>query len=382
MPWLKRVAVSGHWAAKDFDVELTAEGREKPLHLILTGPNGAGKTTILAQLAGSLQSFQASSRSRHSFAMQHHWTRDRRSCRADFRDGKLVLLYLPAQRKAAMKSPDGPTNQRFGQASAGLQQADLLVQYLVNQKVQAKLADPDLEEERAESEAIERWFLRFQEALGQLFERSALTLTFDRKAYNFTLEAPGMPSIRFDQLAAGHASALAIFAELVLRIDAADAGLTRDSDALSGVAVIDELSLHLHPSMQEKILPFLTRAFPRLQFIVATHSPAIVSSVPDAMVVDLGSGAAVHSSALQGTPYGELMKTHFGIETDIDLDSTRALARLDELNDKAERTTEEDAELAALAERLTRTSHPLALQVWNRITAKRLREEARAEVAG
>ena len=45
------------------------------------------------------------------------------------------------------------------------------------------------------------------------------------------------------------------------------------------VVVIDEPENHLHPSMQREFLPALVSAFPDVQFIVATHSPFMVSSV-------------------------------------------------------------------------------------------------------
>ncbi|WP_461381785.1 AAA family ATPase [Devosia indica] len=50
------------------------------------------------------------------------------------------------------------------------------------------------------------------------------------------------------------------------------------------VVVIDEPENHLHPSMQREFLPALVNAFPEAQFIVATHSPFIVSSVRHAKV--------------------------------------------------------------------------------------------------
>jgi AAA15 family ATPase/GTPase len=50
------------------------------------------------------------------------------------------------------------------------------------------------------------------------------------------------------------------------------------------VVVIDEPENHLHPSMQREFLPALVKAFPEAQFIVATHSPFVVSSVRDAKV--------------------------------------------------------------------------------------------------
>jgi predicted ATPase len=51
--------------------------------------------------------------------------------------------------------------------------------------------------------------------------------------------------------------------------------------------LIDEPENHLHPSMQRTLLPSLVRAFPNYKFIVATHSPFIVTSSPDASVFAL-----------------------------------------------------------------------------------------------
>ena len=51
--------------------------------------------------------------------------------------------------------------------------------------------------------------------------------------------------------------------------------------------LIDEPENHLHPSLQRTLLPGLVEAFPQAQFIVATHNPFVVTSVPDSNVVVL-----------------------------------------------------------------------------------------------
>jgi hypothetical protein len=48
--------------------------------------------------------------------------------------------------------------------------------------------------------------------------------------------------------------------------------------------IIDEPENHLHPSLQQVLLPNFLEAFPDLQFVVATHNPLVVSSVPESHV--------------------------------------------------------------------------------------------------
>ena len=56
---------------------------------------------------------------------------------------------------------------------------------------------------------------------------------------------------------------------------------------LEGIVLIDELETHLHIDLQKKVLPFLMAFFPKIQFIVTTHSPFVLSSVKNAIVYDL-----------------------------------------------------------------------------------------------
>ena len=50
------------------------------------------------------------------------------------------------------------------------------------------------------------------------------------------------------------------------------------------VVTIDEPENHLHPTMQRSLMRRLLKTFPKTQFIIATHSPFMVSSVSDSYV--------------------------------------------------------------------------------------------------
>lgn len=64
------------------------------------------------------------------------------------------------------------------------------------------------------------------------------------------------------------------------------------------VVTLDEPENHLHPSMQRSILSNLLSAFPQAQFIVATHSPFIVSAVEDSHVYALKYTGSVDQMGL------------------------------------------------------------------------------------
>lgn len=48
-----------------------------------------------------------------------------------------------------------------------------------------------------------------------------------------------------------------------------------------GIVMIDEVDMHLHPKWQWNIIKALKKTFPRVQFIVTTHSPIVVASCKD-----------------------------------------------------------------------------------------------------
>lgn len=54
-------------------------------------------------------------------------------------------------------------------------------------------------------------------------------------------------------------------------------GRTVDPKRMTGIVLLDEAEQHLHPRWQLNIMSLLHEAFPKIQFIVTTHSPLVVS---------------------------------------------------------------------------------------------------------
>ncbi len=74
-------------------------------------------------------------------------------------------------------------------------------------------------------------------------------------------------------LSSGQIALFKMFATIVKYSDSYGVQRSCYLSDIKGVVVIDEIELHLHPSMQAEILPKLIKLFPKVQFIITTHSP-------------------------------------------------------------------------------------------------------------
>lgn len=95
--------------------------------------------------------------------------------------------------------------------------------------------------------------------------------------------------LSWNEMSDGYRSALALLADIVRHLINAYGmdGLTeRGSDGKvaivrSGVVLIDEIDAHLHPEWQREIGFWLKRHFPKIQFLVTTHSPIICQAADE-----------------------------------------------------------------------------------------------------
>ena len=335
---------------RDFTIDLSpGEGREF-MHLILTGRNGSGKTFILDRIADYADERRGAAwlvgLECKSSDIKVRWT-----------DAPLAtsqspilptIISLPARRQVLFETVRGPAPDTDLTAAAQLEQV------LVNLRTQVALARGDADEVAATEP--DGQIRAYESILRDLLNEPGLRLVFDRRQISYFIELGGQP-LEFNHLPDGFRSAIRIWAEIRSTI--------RKSGQDRGIVLIDEVEGHLHLELQARLLPFLTRTFPRMQFIAATHSPAVISSIDGAVVYDLSTHTRVLSDDLRGVRYGALMTSHFGIAADFDLASLEELRELERLHTKQDRSDTEEARLRELADRLSRRSHSLALLVRN-----------------
>lgn len=77
----------------------------------------------------------------------------------------------------------------------------------------------------------------------------------------------------FESLPAGYRRVFSIAFDLANR-----SFLLNGNCNSNGVCFIDEIDLHLHPSLAQEMLDRLRYTFPNIQFIISTHSPVVLSN--------------------------------------------------------------------------------------------------------
>ena len=91
-------------------------------------------------------------------------------------------------------------------------------------------------------------------------------------------------SLDVKQLSDGERCLLALIGDLARR--AAMANPIADNPLESeGIVIIDEIELHLHPTLQRRVVATLRAVFPNIQFLISTHSPQVLGDIPDDMKV-------------------------------------------------------------------------------------------------
>jgi len=87
--------------------------------------------------------------------------------------------------------------------------------------------------------------------------------------------------IESDFLSDGYRRLINIITDIAFRCALLNRGIygTDACRETSGTVLIDEIDLHLHPSLQSTVLTGLRKTFPHIQFIITPHAPMIMSGI-------------------------------------------------------------------------------------------------------
>lgn len=106
------------------------------------------------------------------------------------------------------------------------------------------------------------------------------TLEYSAQYDELVLQHEKYGKLMVSQLSDGIRNMLAMVGDIAYRCYKLNAHWGEDAPKRThGIVMIDEVDMHLHPSWQQTVLNELMEAFPKLQFIVSTHSPQVLTSV-------------------------------------------------------------------------------------------------------
>lgn len=174
-------------------------------------------------------------------------------------------------------------------------------------------------------------------------------------AHRFVMAPNGGPEVRLPAgwLSQGYQGLIAWIADLI-GYACLEHKRAVEPHELAGIALIDEIDLYLHPSWQVQLIPILREIFPKVQFIVTTHSPLVISSLrpEEVVVLDFDAEGSVVARPHEVDPRlktgSELLQAFFGVQSTYPAELGRALRKYLYLANDPYRTDDEDRELEGL----------------------------------
>lgn len=116
-------------------------------------------------------------------------------------------------------------------------------------------------------------------------------LDMHRLVLNFESTDGSLQKFAMDEMSDGYKNTLSMIGDIAYRMAVLNPMLgDKVLEETPGVVVIDEIDLHLHPQWQQTIISDLNTIFPKIQFIVSSHAPAVINSVARERIRILDNG--------------------------------------------------------------------------------------------
>lgn len=318
--YINSIHINEIFHLKDVDIPVAGEDSD---HLILTGKNGSGKTQTLNAIVKFLDKVKTDGNLH--FLDYKTWMENDEKKLEQFSPGtpdyiktfeslkkdkeriddlygqinidfgedynfihkylndEFIIVYYKADRKAKLIQIERIENPKLNKKGASTDLlTDKFISFLVHIKNQEAWARNEGDLKYANE--IKEWFQNFQNLLKRIFDDENLELTFDPKNYQIGIKTEGK-TFGLDKLSDGFSAILDIIGDLILKMQ--DGETPSFKFDKGGIILIDEVETHLHLKLQKEIMEILTTLFPNIQFIVSTHSPFVLNSIPNTTAFDL-----------------------------------------------------------------------------------------------
>lgn len=307
--FIKNIHINKLFHLNDIDIPIADE---KCPHLIITGKNGSGKTVLLNAISDFLNIIKNdnSTEAEDLYGRVDVQSDLLGSIIEKYNKGEFVIAFYQADRKVKMSEPKNPTKPVYNKKGDVKETAtSQFLNFLSDLKIQEALARN--EKQTKDADEINAWFEDFENLMRQIYQDDHLALEFNYRDYSFKICTEDK-KFKFTEVSDGFAAVLDIVADLILKMQD-DSSLTR-SYQKEGIVLIDEIETHLHLALQKVIMPLLTKVFPNIQFVITTHSPFVLSSMPDAVAYDLEHQEVLDN--LTEYSYESLAEGYFGVRTE------------------------------------------------------------------
>lgn len=185
-------------------------------------------------------------------------------------------LWNPLSVKRVAYTRRNSRTDAYVDALNGAISGSLLQRWFYNMSIMRFERDADYPEFRAVRKAMETCFRKISKKKDAFVYYNR----FSQEIEFIYSEARKDVRVPLRQMSDGYRCTISLVADIAYRMAVLNPQLLDDViDSTPGVVLIDEIDQHLHPSWQQDILGILQDIFRRIQFVVTTHAPSVISSV-------------------------------------------------------------------------------------------------------
>lgn len=339
-PYIEKISIENiNDVLVDIEINIpksVSENDFSPVHLVLTGKNGSGKTMLLNSLF-------------EYFKYHHHHYTPKFSIAPKLEEYGFVSpsnsktffsSFYKANRLPDFQQPNSPSIPDLQLRSLDENKSSIFLEFLANLKVQRSLQRDEGNLETANK--IDEWFAKFDQLLKRLFADPEATLEFTPQNYTFHILAQGRRA-PMTALSDGYKALLDIISDMIIKMQEPDNLISAYEKP--GIVLIDEVETHLHLQLQAEVMPMLTTLFPKVQFIISTHSPFVLNSMENAVVYDLENKEAI--TDMEYYPYDAIAEGYFGAKGQSSYLKNK-IEELEQLAQKENKNTQEQESIKAI----------------------------------